>query len=224
MVCAILSVILVGWLNLRIRRNRKVKRILGILLCITMAIGLCACGKENKKETEVEKVDIKKVEWQEMMIEVDGKLIQIGNTFTEVMDNGFETKTEIKEKLGASELTVINFTYEKDNQSETICMGLKNTTDKEINMKDSVLENFSFSNWVYEKFETVLPGGIKLSKDTKIEDIEKEWGKYSEKVDGDPYSAYIWSVDNKNIVFTVKNDTGEIKQISFTGPNTKIGK
>lgn len=200
------------------------KKILTILLCITMAIGLCACGKESKSDTKTEKVDMAKVKWSEMVVEVDGKLIKIGNTFTEVMDSGFETKTEIKEKLGASELTVINFTYEKDNQSETICMGLKNTTDKEINMKDSVLENFSFSNWVYEKFETVLPGGIKLSKDTKIEDIEKEWGKYSEKVDGDPYSAYIWSVDNKNIAFTVNNETGEIKQLSLAGPNTKIGK
>lgn len=189
-----------------------------------MAIGLCACGKEDKSDTKTEKIDMAKVKWSEMVVEVDGRLIKIGNTFTEVMDSGFETKTEIKEKLGASELTVINFTYEKDNQSETICMGLKNTTDKEINMKDSVLENFSFSNWVYEKFETVLPGGIKLSKDTKIEDIEKEWGKYSEKVDGDPYSAYIWSVDNKNIAFTVNNETGEIKQLSLAGPNTKIGK
>lgn len=200
------------------------KKILTILLCITMVIGHCACGSKKESDTKTEKIDMTKVKWSEMVVEVDSKLIKIGNTFTEVMDSGFETKTEVKEKLGASELTVINFTYEKDNQSETICMGLKNSTDKEINIKDSVLENFSFSNWLYEKFETVLPGGIKLTKETTVGDIEKIWGKYSEKVEGDPYSAYIWSVDNKNIAFTVSNETGEIKQLSVAGPNTQIGK
>ncbi len=200
------------------------KKYVAILLGLTMVLGLIACGKGDKSDTKTEKTDMTKIKWSEMVVEVDDKLIKIGDTFTEVMDSGFETKTEVKEKLGASELTVINFTYEKDKQSETICMGLKNTTDKEINIKDSVLENFSFSNWLYEKFETVLPGGIKLTKETTVGDIEKNWGKYSEKVEGDPYSAYIWSADNKNIAFTVSNETGEIKQLSVAGPNTKIGK
>lgn len=200
------------------------KKILMILLCVTMAIGLCACGKESKKETEVEKIDIKKVDWKEMMIELDEKQVRIGHTFSEVMDSGFEAKAELKKELKANELTVINFTYEKDDESETICMGLKNTTEDTVNIKDSVLENFSFSNWFYEKFKVVLPGGIELTKETKIDEIKDKWGDYTEKVEGDPYSAYVWRNENNNIAFTVKNDTGEIKQISFTGPNTKIGK
>ena len=202
------------------------KKIIGILLCITVVMGLCACGnkEEKAKETESTKIDIAKCDWRDTLIELDGKILHLGDTLEEVMECGFETKTELKTELKASELTVINFTYEKNGQTETICMGLKNNSKETANIKNSTLENFSFSNWLYEKFEVVLPGGVKLSKETRIADIVDKWGEYSEKVSGDPYSAYIWTIDGNNLTFTTNNETGEIKQISYTGPSTVIGK
>lgn len=184
------------------------KKLLSVLLVGAMILASVGCsGGVSVGSLETINGDkvtsIEDASWDDFVVEIEGKVIPIGVVASKVEKMGFTFDSTFSvDEIGYDYPGVCYFSKERNLEDEDILSDtnpvLRVThfeVGKDLAYKDCTVHGIYISDSCYSGYEVVLPGGIELTNDTKLEDLVKVWGDYTEVADRDDETSYKWRLD-----------------------------
>lgn len=183
---------------LKQKNTRKIIIALATLIVATIVliISICLITNSNRKNT------LKDNTWKDLIINIDGNIIKLGDKISFVETIGFTTDSEYYNGELSQKFTSGGLPFVYKNTQNSILFSAYNSTKETKKVSDCELSEIEITSDFFKEYNITLPGKILLTEKTTIDDIVKTWNKATNETE----NSYSWIDGKKEIRIYTNND------------------